>query len=401
MSSENGVVAGPSIDLGPSPDAGSVRPRLHVVEGPAAAAPRVNKAPRAAAPATPADLSELLPRDFLLAQLHREKRRVDRSKAALSMVIYRMAQRSDASSTAALASLLLASKRETDIAGWLGPDVLAVICPDTGEEGAHRFIEKIDAMSGDLRYSVECATYPDDLFQRLSAPPAQAHGRSPLLGEKRSLTTDVYWLKRPMDVIGALVALVLFSPLMLFAAIAVRFSSPGPVIFRQTRLGQAGTPFVFYKFRTMRVDNDDRLHRSYMKALIAGDNSVANQQDGARPLYKVKDAPSVTWVGRFMRKTSIDELPQLFNVLKGDMSLVGPRPPIPYEAENYQSWHLRRVLDIKPGMTGLWQVEGRSKVTFDEMVRMDLRYVRSCSLAMDLRILAKTFPVVLSCEGAT
>ena len=108
----------------------------------------------------------------------------------------------------------------------------------------------------------------------------------------------------------------------------------------------------------------------------------------------------MTWVGRIIRKTSIDELPQLFNVLKGDMSLVGPRPPVPYEAENYQSWHLRRVLDIKPGITGLWQVEGRSKVTFDEMVRMDLRYIRSCSLALDLRILAKTVLVVLRTDGA-
>lgn len=401
MNSENSAVAGPAIDLGAPSEAGSARPRLRVVEAGPAPAQAARKVPQGGAPAAPADLSELLPREYLLAQLHREKRRVDRSKAALSLVIYRMAQRSDASSITALASLLLVNKRETDIAGWLGPDVLAVICPDTGEDGAHRFIDKIDAISGDLRYSVECATYPDDLFQRLSAPPAQAHGTSPLLGERRALTTDVYWLKRPMDIVGALVALVLFSPLMLFAAIAVRFSSPGPVIFRQTRLGQSGVPFVFYKFRTMRVDNDDSQHRSYMKALIAGNNVVANQQDDTRPLYKVKDSPSVTGVGRFMRKTSIDELPQLFNVLKGDMSLVGPRPPIPYEAENYQSWHLRRVLDIKPGMTGLWQVEGRSKVTFDEMVRMDLRYVRGCSLAMDMRILAKTFPVVLSCEGAT
>jgi lipopolysaccharide/colanic/teichoic acid biosynthesis glycosyltransferase len=125
-----------------------------------------------------------------------------------------------------------------------------------------------------------------------------------------------------------------------------------------------------------------------------------NQQDAADPMYKIKADPRVTPVGRFIRKTSIDELPQLFNVLKGEMSLIGPRPPLPYEAENYQSWHLRRVLDIRPGITGLWQVEGRSKVSFDEMVRMDLRYVRGCSLSLDLRILAKTVLVVLNCKGA-
>jgi lipopolysaccharide/colanic/teichoic acid biosynthesis glycosyltransferase len=151
----------------------------------------------------------------------------------------------------------------------------------------------------------------------------------------------------------------------------------------------------------MRTGNDDSIHRQYVQNLIKGDNAKVNQQTGTDPLYKIKSDPRVTSVGRLIRKTSIDELPQLFNVLKGDMSLVGPRPPLPYEAENYRSWHLRRVLDIKPGITGLWQVEGRSKVSFDEMVRLDLRYIRSCSLALDLRILLKTVLVVLTCDGAT
>ena len=151
----------------------------------------------------------------------------------------------------------------------------------------------------------------------------------------------------------------------------------------------------------MAAGGDDRIHRAYVADLIDGkpDPRESSGDTGQR-LYKLQSDPRITPVGRFIRKTSIDELPQLFNVLKGDMSLVGPRPPIPYEAARYQAWHLRRLLSAKPGMTGLWQVEGRSKVSFDEMVRMDLRYIRDCSLDMDLRILAKTVKVVLRCEGA-
>lgn len=398
MSGENALAAGSAADLGTYSSVPLERSRSQAV-GTSRRGQSVTY--RSLADAQPVE--ELLSHASFLAQLHREKRRADRSRVPLSLVIYRLAQGSAVGDAMSLADQLLSSKRETDIAGWLGPDAIGVICTDTGSEGANRFIAKIDSLPGKVRYSVECATYPDQLFESLSASPDTAHGPSPLLVERRprGLVRDVYWLKRPLDIIGALLALVIFSPVMLVAALAVKISSPGPVIFRQTRLGRFGEPFVFYKFRSMRIDSDDRRHRDYMKSLINGDIAATNQQDDGHPLYKVKSNPNVTWVGRFIRKTSIDELPQLFNVLKGDMSMVGPRPPIPYEAENYQSWHLRRVLDIKPGMTGLWQVEGRSRVSFDEMVRMDLRYVRGCSLAMDLRILAKTLPVVLSCEGAS
>jgi lipopolysaccharide/colanic/teichoic acid biosynthesis glycosyltransferase len=328
-------------------------------------------------------------------------RRADRSGTLLSLVIYRLAQTCTASDEASLRNVLLNNKRETDIVGQLDEGVLAVICPDTGDDGIHQFIEKMDARSGELPYSVESATYPDHLFDGLDASPDAIHGPSPLLlAGTRPRSGDGYFLKRPLDIIGALLALVLFSPLMLITALAVRFSSPGPVVFRQTRLGQGGVPFTFYKFRSMVANGDDRIHREYVANLIKGEHDKVNQQDAANPRYKLKADPRVTWVGRIIRKTSIDELPQLFNVLKGDMSLVGPRPPLPYEAQNYKSWHLRRVLDIKPGITGAWQVEGRSKVSFDDMVRMDLRYVRGCSLEVDLGILAKTVLVVLNCDGA-
>ena len=151
----------------------------------------------------------------------------------------------------------------------------------------------------------------------------------------------------------------------------------------------------------MAAGSDDRIHRAYVANLIDGKPDLRESSgEGGKQLFKLKADPRITPVGRFIRKTSIDELPQFFNVLKGEMSLVGPRPPILYEAAHYQAWHLRRLLSAKPGLTGLWQVEGRSKVSFDEMVRMDLRYIRDCSLEMDLRILAKTVKVVLRCEGA-
>jgi lipopolysaccharide/colanic/teichoic acid biosynthesis glycosyltransferase len=150
----------------------------------------------------------------------------------------------------------------------------------------------------------------------------------------------------------------------------------------------------------MSVNVDDTIHREFVTTLINGGHTDINQQDADKPLYKIKADPRLTPIGQFIRRTSLDELPQLFNVLKGDMSLVGPRPPLLYEAEKYQSWHLRRILEIKPGITGLWQVEGRSKVSFDEMVRMDLRYTRDWSLALDLKILIKTIAVVLGRDGA-
>jgi exopolysaccharide biosynthesis polyprenyl glycosylphosphotransferase len=207
-------------------------------------------------------------------------------------------------------------------------------------------------------------------------------------------------VKRAVDIICSTALLILASPLMLATAIAVKLTSPGPVIFRQMRVGRGGKPFLFYKFRSMRCDNDDAIHREYVQNLIQGRHDQINEGDADKPVYKLRSDTRTTAVGRIIRRTSIDELPQLFNVLKGEMSLVGPRPPIPYEIENYQSWHLRRLQEVRPGITGLWQVEGRSKTTFDDMVRLDLRYIRNRSLWLDIKILCKTVVVVIRCDGA-
>ena len=206
--------------------------------------------------------------------------------------------------------------------------------------------------------------------------------------------------KRAIDVLGSMVLLIIASPLMLVTALAIKATSPGPIIFRQMRIGREGKPFPFYKFRSMHCDSDDSVHREYVKNLIEGHNDEINEGDAENPVYKMQSDARITGVGKIIRRTSIDELPQLVNVLKGEMSLVGPRPPIAYELEEYQSWHMRRLQEVRPGITGLWQVEGRSKTTFDEMVRLDMRYIRDWSLWLDIKILLKTVIVVIRCDGA-
>ncbi len=179
-------------------------------------------------------------------------------------------------------------------------------------------------------------------------------------------------------------------------------SSKGPVFFKQRRVGQDGKPFTFLKFRSMHVDNDSSIHREYVTQLIAGQaqrNPANGNGDGCRCLQAHKRR-RITPVGAFLRRSSLDELPQLLNVLRGEMSLVGPRPPIPYELAAYQTWHRRRVLEVKPGITGLWQVNGRSRVKFDEMVRLDLRYAETWSPWLDIKILLRTPRAVLEGQGA-
>jgi lipopolysaccharide/colanic/teichoic acid biosynthesis glycosyltransferase len=336
------------------------------------------------------------------AQLHREKRRADRSKAPLSMAWYRLDGADSERDADRLLKLLSAVVRETDMIGRLRATEVAVLCPETGENGMRRFIEKVGEKAGNLVFSVESATYPHCLFDRDSPRASPGHGAADWMLDDSlgTRSSGTYALKRTMDIVGASVALVLLAPLMLLTALAVKLTSPGPVIFAQTRLGKGAMPFSFYKFRSMVVNGDDRIHRDFVKRLIRGEHENVNQQDGTNPLYKLKADPRITWLGRIIRRTSVDELPQLFNVLRGELSLVGPRPPLPYEAENYHSWHLRRVLEVKPGITGLWQVAGRSRVSFDEMVRLDLHYARHCSLMFDLSILVRTVNVVLRCKGA-
>jgi exopolysaccharide biosynthesis polyprenyl glycosylphosphotransferase len=208
------------------------------------------------------------------------------------------------------------------------------------------------------------------------------------------------FVKRFMDIVGAVFGIVILSPLMLIIAVIIKLTSKGPVLFRQERFGYQGKKFTFLKFRSMYVCNDDNVHREYMCKLIMGDNEKINMGSRTKPYFKIKNDLRITPFGRILRKSSLDELPQFFNVLIGDMSLVGPRPPIQYEVDKYKTWHRKRVLDAKPGITGLWQVKGRSQTTFEEMVRLDLQYIRDWDLWLDFKILFDTFKTVFAAKGA-
>ena len=177
-------------------------------------------------------------------------------------------------------------------------------------------------------------------------------------------------------------------------------TSRGPILFKQQRIGEHGTPFTFLKFRSMYVNNDASKHKEYVRQLIAG-QAEKNPANGSKEgIFKLTNDPRITRVGSFLRRTSLDELPQFLNVLRGEMSLVGPRPPVPYEVEAYATWHRRRLLEAKPGITGLWQVQGRSKVGFDDMVRLDLQYARLSSPWLDVKILLQTPKAVIAGDGA-
>ena len=225
-------------------------------------------------------------------------------------------------------------------------------------------------------------------------------GVLPMVGLFREPLTDVArFIKRTSDIVIAAAAIIILAPVFAIAALLVKRGSKGPITFKQERVGMDGRIFLCYKFRTMFADADESTHREAYLKNIQGDSS-ANAGDVEQPVFgKVKDDRRVTPTGKWLRRSSLDELPQLFNVLKGDMSVVGPRPPIPYEVEGYELWHRKR-LDMKPGITGLWQVSGRNRLTFDEMVRTDLYYIENWSLWLDLKIILLTLPAILRGDGA-
>jgi exopolysaccharide biosynthesis polyprenyl glycosylphosphotransferase len=225
-------------------------------------------------------------------------------------------------------------------------------------------------------------------------------GVLPMVRLFREPLSDVErFVKRISDIVISAIALILLTPVWLIISLLIKSDSRGPVLFRQERVGMDGRIFLCYKFRSMRADSDDEIHReAYRKNIEGAEGSNAGNDD--KPVFgKVKDDPRITKTGRWLRRSSLDELPQLLNVLTGDMSIVGPRPPIPYEVEEYDIWHRKR-LDMKPGITGLWQVSGRNRLTFEEMVRIDLYYIENWSLWLDLKIIALTVPAMLRGDGA-
>lgn len=228
-----------------------------------------------------------------------------------------------------------------------------------------------------------------DLFQlSLSRVQIDTLNGVPLIGVKAmSIRGWNLALKRLIDIVVSGVLLCLNAPLLFVVALLIKWDSPGPVLFRQKRVGRAGQMFTVFKFRSMRFGAENERYQ------------LAGQNEASGPLFKIRHDPRITRAGRWLRRLSLDELPQLYNVFRGEMSLVGPRPAIPAEVEQYQEWHRRR-LDVSPGMTGLWQVSGRSELTFDEMVMLDLFYAENWSLGLDFKILVRTIPTMLLGTGA-
>jgi lipopolysaccharide/colanic/teichoic acid biosynthesis glycosyltransferase len=347
------------------------------------------------------------------AEFHRmvslERKRTERSQQAFLLILLELKEAgpgSNGNSPAHIVSSVLSrAARETDVVGWYATGLVVGamftgLQPDNKSDILKSILARVrrvlqENLSPDQANQLDISFYwfPEEwkeTAQRSSTGPVLY----PDLGNRNQSRRLFSVVKRAMDVGGSLVALILGAPVFAFIALVIKCTSKGPVFFRQQRVGQYGAPFFLLKFRSMHDNNDCTIHKKYVEQVIAG---VA-EKNGGDGVYKLTSDPRITKVGAILRRTSLDELPQFINVLKGEMSLVGPRPPLHYEVERYELWHRRRVMEAKPGITGLWQVSGRNRLGFNEMVRLDLMYARMWSPWLDLKILLRT-PVAVF-EGA-
>jgi len=361
-----------------------------------------------------ADERDMLDEGSFQQMIARERKRTERSNTPFLLMLldlgHGVPSEDNGKVLGQLLSALSSATRETDVTGWylentvIGIMFLGITLAEQRSIPA-TILERVSEILGNnlssqqfKQIDLSFHLYPEDWDQE--ARERQANPAFyPDLHDRKRKQKHLLLIKRVMDVIGSLAALLLLSPVFAIVAILIKLTSKGPVIYRQPRLGQFGETFELLKFRSMRVDSDHKIHQEFMKNVIAGTHHDKTA-DGKKTVYKMTNDPRVTPIGGFLRKSSLDELPQFFNVLKGDMSLVGPRPPLVYEFEEYEIWHRRRVLESKPGITGLWQVTGRNHVSFEDMVRLDLQYVRDWSLWLDLRILVKTPGAVLLGDDA-
>jgi lipopolysaccharide/colanic/teichoic acid biosynthesis glycosyltransferase len=368
-------------------------------------------------PAQPSVAGEergILSQDLFVRALSLERKRSERSGTGFVLVLLDSTRllKSQGGLQAIEGALLALSRssRDTDIQGWFKDGatigvIFTELALDADERSiATALLSKVTmALTSALSLrqihgiSLSLHAFPESWDEDNLADPDESIFDAPLYQHWPDRLP--YLAKRLMDVVGSSVALAFCLPLFAGIAIAIKLTSKGPVFFCQKRLGQSGRKFTFLKFRSMYVNNDATIHRDYVKRFIANANGCGQTREG-QSTYKLTADPRVTPVGSFLRKTSLDELPQFLNVLKGEMSLVGPRPPLPYEVECYKVWHRARLLSAKPGITGLWQVGGRSRVKFDEMVRMDLKYATSWSIWLDIKILLQTPRAIVSGNGA-
>lgn len=369
-------------------------------------------------------------RNFFLVRLKEERERSKRTGRPFSLLVVDVDRLSMALNGGTrgfprihetrLIEALFSVSRKIDIRGWFDTGKVGILMPYTE---ASSVLEIKDRICSRIRkkWPYSGRPNPEDLFQsytfggdssnengsslNIHKPPSSGHGH-----DEKALYADLLTCsfsplvkrlaKRTLDILGSLFGIIISSPLLVVIAILIKLTSPGPILFRQVRVGFLGRRFIFLKFRSMVAGADQNPHRTYVKELINARHETINRGTEENPLYKITDDPRVTPLGRILRRTSLDELPQLFNILKGEMSLVGPRPPIPYEVEQYKLWHYGRFLEVKPGLTGLWQVSGRSRTSFEDMVRLDLQYAENWSLWLDIKIMLKTLTAIFTTEGA-
>jgi len=338
----------------------------------------------------------------------KERARVDRNRHVFTLVSFEVGPLDYGTDTTKyFIDLLKKEIRITDEIGWLNNSTIGVLLFNTLGEGAEKFVEKIKRIYPPKRfYRYSVSSYPEGTADHSAAEQTAALGHQSILaspsphdqqkatdGQRALRLQPIFFSKMSMwkrlaDIVLSICALIALAPLLLLIAIAVKCTSKGPIFFRQKRAGLGGVPFTFLKFRTMHVDAEER------KAELLR----FNKRTG--PVFKMENDPRVTRLGKFLRQWSLDELPQLINVLKGDMSLVGPRPPTMDEVAKYESWHNYR-LEVKPGITCIWQVYARHEKSFENWVRLDIKYRMEQSFLLDMKLLFMTIPAVLSRKGAS
>ncbi len=344
-----------------------------------------------------------------------ERKRTERSKAPFLLMLIEVvsdqSQKKVRQTLDAIAAALLLSSRDTDLIGWyknhaiVGAMFTGLVIQDK-RSILDTFLTKVtNSLRDELtteqfnQVSISFHLFPDDWDHDKPGRPSNA-ALYPDLASHDKGRRSLLLTKRAIDVLGSVAMLTLCAPLFLAIALAVKLTSRGPIFFRQQRVGRFGKTFTFLKFRSMFVDSDASVHKEFVTQLISRGPAEDRRNVGKQDVFKLTNDKRITRVGKLLRRTSLDELPQFLNVLRGEMSLVGPRPPIPYELAAYQTWHRRRLLGVKPGITGLWQVLSRSSVQFDEMVRLDLRYASTWTPWLDIKILIRTPFAVIKGSGA-
>lgn len=365
-------------------------------------------------PNNPAVTNEVLTEEIFRRMISLERKRSERTQRPFVLLLMdtgrNLPTEKNGRILLEILAALQAATRETDVMGWYEANsvvgvMFTEITPDNNLV-LSTILSRISDVLRDrltleqfsqLKFSFHL--FPEEWDSENSDRPSDPT-LYPDLHERNGLNWVSRGIKRLMDVTGSLVLLLLLSPVFVLIAAAIKLTSRGPVLFRQQRIGEHGTPFTFLKFRSMYINNDASQHKEYVRQLIAGQAAKHSTNGEDEGVFKLTNDPRITTVGNLLRRTSLDELPQFINVLRGEMSLVGPRPPVPYEVEAYATWHRCRLLEAKPGITGLWQVHGRSRVGFDDMVRLDLQYARQSSPWLDVKILLQTPKAVIAGNGA-